>query len=243
MFQWLIGSLLAGVPSGLGPESLEALGAAGRAERGALVHGLDTALQHLSVHPSEALADEALSLWGPLAEMAGLGDRRGPLEDAGMRVLDPSRWATLVAGFGERDHVALARVEDEARGVLADLGLPGEVGGRVKSIASTARKLDRKGLALEDLADRIAVRVRVAEVEDCYRVLDGLHARFAHDPNELDDYIRRPRPSGYQSLHTALWVPQLDGPGTLAEVQIRTHGMHIHAEHGDAAHWRYKLPV
>lgn len=243
MFQWLIGSLLAGVPSGLGSESLDTLGAAGRSDRAVMVHGLDTALHHLTLRPTDDLAREALDLWGPLAEVAGVGDRRALLEDAALQVLDPSRWASVAAGFGERDLAALAQVEDAARGVLGELGIPGEVGGRVKSVASTARKLERKGLALGDLADRLAVRVRVADTEDCYRVLDGLHARFSHDPSELDDYVERPRPSGYQSLHTALWVPLGHGTGTLAEVQIRTHAMHAHAEHGDAAHWRYKLAV
>ena len=51
----------------------------------------------------------------------------------------------------------------------------------------------------------------------------------------MDDYIASPKPNGYRSLHSAL-----DVGGTVVEVQVRTHAMHAHAEHGPAAHWRYK---
>ena len=81
-----------------------------------------------------------------------------------------------------------------------------------------------------------ALRVVVPAVSDCYQVLSWVHEHFAPIAQEFDDYIAKPKPNGYQSLHTVV----RDGDGHPIEIQIRTQVMHDHAEHGVAAHWAYK---
>ena len=135
--------------------------------------------------------------------------------------------------------------------------------GRVKSLYSIYRKMQRKGIGVESIFDALALRVvlspppaeegggETAEVlvpppvtspsEDaavaaCYRVLEAVQSLWEPVPGETDDYIANPKASGYQSLHTAV-----TGPGGLPfEVQIRTQSMHNFAELGAAAHWLYK---
>ena len=101
-----------------------------------------------------------------------------------------------------------------------------------------------KGLALDRVFDLRALRVIVADVPACYAALSQVHACHRPVPGEYDDYIARPKPNGYQSLHTVVLFDETDGAagdaGRPVEVQIRTAAMHEHAEHGVAAHWAYK---
>src|SRR5204862_4683722 len=115
-------------------------------------------------------------------------------------------------------------------------GLHAEVQGRPKHLYSIWKKMQGKRLDFAQVHDLRAVRVIVPDVPGCYAVLGRVHELFRPVAGEFDDYIERPKPNGYQSLHTVV----LDGEGRAVEVQIRTRAMHEHAEHGVAAHWAYK---
>jgi len=171
----------------------------------------------------------------PFAERVGMLQQGSELADATFRMLQPDDYAALVARLASpgAEQAALA----EVHGLLGNLA-DGIVTSRTKSLYSTWSKAERKGI--EVVADRLATRVRVATVDECYGLLAQLHERYAHDPTEFDDYIANPKDNGYSSIHTVLHVPTAEGVLPV-EVQLRTHAMHAHAESGDAAHWQYKL--
>ncbi|KAG6548308.1 hypothetical protein Mapa_010174 [Marchantia paleacea] len=124
-------------------------------------------------------------------------------------------------------------------------GMEVTLSGRLKSLYSTHCKMKRKGVSLDEVYDARALRVvvgdgsgklHVAAVEGCYSLLNVVHRLWTPVGGEFDDYVVNPKPSGYQSLHTAVRGPD----GAPLEVQIRTQGMHEYAEYGHAAHWLYK---
>lgn len=95
----------------------------------------------------------------------------------------------------------------------------------------------RKGRnSLEDIYDVRGIRIIVNSVSDCYAALDIVQTLWHQIPSKFKDYIKSPKNNGYQSLHTVL----RDREGYPIEVQLRTEEMHIAAEYGVAAHWRYK---
>jgi GTP pyrophosphokinase len=111
-----------------------------------------------------------------------------------------------------------------------------DVRGRPKHLYSIWKKMQGKGLSFARVFDARALRVVVDDVAACYAALARVHEAWRPVEGEFDDYIARPKPNGYQSLHTVV----LGHDGRPLEVQIRTRDMHEHAEHGVAAHWMYK---
>ncbi len=185
------------------------------------------------------LATESQQVFAPLANRLGLWQIKWELEDLSFRFLQPEAYREIAAALHE------TRVEREqgieaARAallaVLAQQGLAAQVQGRPKHLYSIYKKMQGKQLALARIFDLRALRVIVPTVTDCYAVLSLLHEQYRPVAGEFDDYIARPKPNGYQSLHTVVQ----GADGRAMEVQIRTAAMHEHAEHGVAAHWAYK---
>jgi GTP pyrophosphokinase len=188
--------------------------------------------------PSD-IALEALQVFAPLANRLGIWQIKWELEDLAFRFLEPERYRALALALHEKRLERELRVH-QARGQLTAelqrMGLDAEVQGRPKHLYSIWKKMQGKGLTLERVFDLRALRVIVASSDDCYAVLARLHELYQPVDGEFDDYIAKPKPNGYQSLHTV--VRTADGQNM--EVQIRTRAMHEHAESGVAAHWAYK---
>uniref|UniRef100_A0A803L218 GTP diphosphokinase n=1 Tax=Chenopodium quinoa TaxID=63459 RepID=A0A803L218_CHEQI len=124
-------------------------------------------------------------------------------------------------------------------------GMEVTLSSRLKSLYSIYSKMKRKDIDINEVYDARALRVIIGDkdgtlhgpaVSCCYSVLDIVHKLWSPIDGEFDDYIVNPKPSGYQSLHTAVQGPD----NSALEVQIRTQRMHEYAEHGLAAHWLYK---
>ena len=186
-----------------------------------------------------SLATESLQVFAPLANRLGIWQIKWELEDLAFRFLQPERYRELALALDETRVAREQRIEAARAALQADLcahGLDAIVQGRPKNIYSIHKKMLGKALALERVFDLRALRVVVPDVASCYAALSRLHELYEPVPDEFDDYIARPKPNGYQSLHSIVH----GADGRTMEVQIRSRAMHEHAEHGVAAHWAYK---
>ncbi|HMO47729.1 MAG TPA: bifunctional (p)ppGpp synthetase/guanosine-3',5'-bis(diphosphate) 3'-pyrophosphohydrolase [Rubrivivax sp.] len=187
----------------------------------------------------QALAQEALDVFAPLANRLGIWQIKWELEDLAFRFLQPDEYhrvAALMDGSRLQREAAVEQARQQLAAELAGAGLECEVHGRPKHLYSVWKKMRGKGLDVARIFDLRALRVIVGGVPACYAALARVHELYTPVPGEFDDYIAKPKPNGYQSLHTVV----RGRDGAALEVQIRTHAMHEHAEHGVAAHWAYK---
>ncbi|KAF1025724.1 MAG: GTP pyrophosphokinase [Burkholderia plantarii] len=193
----------------------------------------------VKIDPPADVARETLDIYAPLANRLGIWQLKWELEDLAFRFEDPVTYKRIAKLLDEKRvereayvTQAIARLEQE----LSAAHIQAEVSGRPKHIYSIWRKMRGKELDFSKLYDVRAFRVIVPDIKDCYAVLGIVHHLWQPVPREFDDYISRPKPNGYKSLHTVV----IGDDGRAFEVQIRTQEMHRFAEYGVAAHWRYK---
>ncbi|HRW71710.1 MAG TPA: bifunctional (p)ppGpp synthetase/guanosine-3',5'-bis(diphosphate) 3'-pyrophosphohydrolase [Ottowia sp.] len=185
------------------------------------------------------LLRESAEVFAPLANRLGIWQIKWEMEDLIFRAQEPDTYKRVASLLDEKRverEAALEQRRAEIESGLCGQGIAAQVTGRPKHIYSIVKKMRGKNLDFDRVLDVRALRVLVDSVEDCYTALSWVHRQFTPMPDEFDDYIAKPKLNGYQSLHTVV----RDGDGKPWEIQIRTHAMHEHAEHGVAAHWAYK---
>ena len=194
---------------------------------------------HEKIQMPAAWAQEILDIDASLANRLGIWQMKWEMEDLAFRTLSPQTYHDIAKMLDAKrieresfiDHIVLRLKQELQAG-----GVDGEVLGRPKHIYSIWKKMQGKSLDFANLYDVRAFRVLVSDIKSCYAILGLAHNIWQPVPREFDDYIARPKPNGYQSLHTVV----MDEHGTAFEIQVRTHEMHQQAEYGLAAHWRYK---
>ena len=190
-----------------------------------------------------AIAQESLDLYVPLADRMGMGVLRSALEDVCFRILEPVIYEELVQDLKpiqDEDEACLRLLTEGIQHLLERNGVKGTVRGRTKGLYSLYRKMCSRERPLQEIMDRIGLRIIVSTLEECYIVLGLLHTHFRPIAGTFDDYIGLPKENGYRALHTCIY-PVSDISYKPVEIQIRTEGMHHEALFGIAAHWRYKM--
>ncbi len=187
----------------------------------------------------QATCYETREVLVPLANRLGLGFLKWELEDLAFRFLEPLEYKKLAKALDEKRALRENFIDEavlKLQHALTNRKLSAMVYGRPKHLSSIAQKLKLKRLTVDEVHDLRALRVIVVSIEDCYLALDVVNNLWRSKSEEFDDYIAKPKPNGYQSIHCVMIAED----GRSLEVQIRTEAMHRFAEYGVASHWRYK---
>ena len=182
---------------------------------------------------------ETMEIYAPLAHRLGMQKIKWELVDTSLQYLDPEGYQEIIDYLKKNEDSAnsfMNAIQSKITNRLASVGIHGSIYGRIKHTYSIYRKMRAQNKTIDELYDLYAFRVIVDNIADCYNVLGHIHDLFSPIPGRFKDYISTPKPNMYQSLHTTVIGQQ----GIPFEVQIRTWEMHMTAEYGVAAHWKYK---
>lgn len=202
------------------------------------LHNMRT-LEYMTRKKQIQIADETLEIYVPLAHRLGIYSLKWELEDLCFRYQEPEKYYELaeMVNVKRREREAyINEIIESLSKSLEGTDINFEISGRPKSLYSINKKMQRNGIAFEEIYDLTAVRVLVDTIAECYAVLGKVHSLWRPIPNRIKDYIGQPKPNGYRSLHTTVFGDD----SRPFEVQIRTRTMHKECEYGVAAHWRYK---
>ncbi|MBA2544191.1 MAG: bifunctional (p)ppGpp synthetase/guanosine-3',5'-bis(diphosphate) 3'-pyrophosphohydrolase, partial [Deltaproteobacteria bacterium] len=196
-------------------------------------------LEHLPPEKQERIAAETMQIYAPLANRLGIQWVKVELEDLAFKYTNPGEYEQLAADVAKTRAERLEYIHAVEKLIQAEMeagGVPCEVMGRAKHLWSIYQKMRRTQRPFEDIHDSIGFRVITDTQMHCYQALGVSHQKWTPLPGRFKDYIALPKPNLYQSLHTAVIGPR----GERIEIQIRTREMNLVAEHGIAAHWKYK---
>lgn len=200
------------------------------------LHNMQT-LRYMPAEKQRKIARETLEVFAPLADRLNMGRMRVQLEELAFSYLEPREFKRLQKLMKDRlgkSHRKLAKVRHDVDLKLSAENIEHTMDGRIKSVYSLHKKL-KKVNDIDEIYDLIALRLIVNDTETCYRVLGIIHAMYRPMVNRIKDYIARPKPNGYQSLHTTIITENEQ----IVEFQIRTAQMHDYAERGLAASFHY----
>jgi guanosine-3',5'-bis(diphosphate) 3'-pyrophosphohydrolase len=202
------------------------------------LHNMRT-LQFHNPDKRREIAQETLDIYAPISARLGIYWIKNELEESSFKYTQPEEYAKIeshVSKSKDEHEKYIETVKSYIKKAVDAANLKCEVLGRSKNFFSIHNKMTSQNLPFEEIYDIIAFRIILDTVPQCYEVLGLIHSMWKPIDHKFKDYIGRPKPNMYQSLHTTVIGPF----GERIEIQIRTWEMDKVATSGIAAHWGYK---
>ena len=189
-------------------------------------------------------AEEANYLYAPLAHKLGLYKLKSELEDLSLKYLEHDAYYMIKENLNATKKTRDAYISNFIAPIkekLENAGLKFQIKGRTKSIHSIWQKMKKQQCGFSGIYDLFAIRIIIDSPEQqekmqCWQAYSIITDMYQPNPKRLRDWLSVPKSNGYESLHITVLGPE----NRWVEVQIRTERMDEIAEHGLAAHWRYK---
>lgn len=197
-----------------------------------------------NIEAKHRVAEEASYLYAPLAHKLGLYTLKSELEDLSLKYLEHDAYYMIKEKLNATKRSRDAYIERFITPIeqkLKAAGLKFHMKGRTKSIHSIWQKMKKQKCEFEGIYDLFAIRIIIdspeeKEKQQCWQAYSIVTDMYQPNPKRLRDWLSVPKSNGYESLHITVLGPEKKW----VEVQIRTERMDDIAEHGLAAHWRYK---
>ena len=208
------------------------------------LHNMRT-LDYMPKDKQIKITGETIHLFAPLAYRLGLFPIKSELEDLCMKYRFPNEYAEIQRKIEETEperQLYINKFCAPIHAILQQNKIDYEISGRVKSIYSIWSKMQRKQIPFEEIYDLFAIRIVFkplpfpSEKTQCWQIYSSITDIYAPKPDRLRDWISMPKANGYEALHSTV----MGNDGIWVEVQIRTQRMEEIADHGFAAHWKYK---
>ena len=205
------------------------------------LHNMST-LEHHPLPKRKETAQECLDIYAPLAERLGIFWLKAELEDLSLKHLNPNVYKQITEFLESKQKERssyLKRVENALQTEVKKERINISVFARAKHRYSIYLKMKVRDKGLGEIYDLLGIRIICETINECYTLLGIVHKLWPPIDGRIKDYIAMPKANGYQSLHTIVMAFR----GQVIEVQLRTLEMHMRAEYGVAAHWRYKSDI
>lgn len=197
-----------------------------------------------AVNEQRHLSALAANIYAPLAHKLGLYRMKSELEDLSLKYLEHDAYYMIKENLNATKKSRDAYIERFLKPIREKIDAAGfkyHMKGRTKSIHSIWQKMKKQKCGFGGVYDLFAIRIiletrKDKEAGDCWKVFSLITNMYDSNLDRLRDWVTVPKKNGYESLHTTVRGPE----GKWVEVQIRTERMDEVAEHGLAAHWRYK---
>jgi GTP pyrophosphokinase len=208
------------------------------------LHNMRT-LDSMPAHKKIKIAGETLFLYVPLSHRLGLHAIKSELEELGFKHKHPEEYNQINYLLHNQEEKRNYLVNEFIAPIIQKLNdekLECTVTHRLKTSYSIWQKMQKKSVAFNEVYDLLAIRItinskpNISEKRQCFDVLSIVTDIYKPKPDRIRDWITTPKANGYESLHVTVMGPQ----GNWVEIQIRTDRMDDVAEHGFAAHYRYK---
>ena len=202
------------------------------------LHNIKTIHFFKDVDKRKRVSNETLLIYAPLAERLGFENWKSILENISFKNLHPDIYNRIndkIDNTFKNLESSFHDLENIINNFILKENINVKIYYRKKAPYSIWKKINKRNSDLNSISDIAAVRIITKSTRDCYKVLGIIHRNFSAKVGRTKDYISNPKPNGYRSIHTDIIFNN-----KVFEIQIRSRAMHMIAENGIAAHWRYK---